>query len=181
MWWEGRRMFSLLTNFLFIQSLGVIALVLLICAFNAKQRKRILELQALEFIFFIIHYVLLLAYAGAVMCTITLLRNLIFMKSDEKKWANHRLWLYVFILLSVATPLFFWEGWITLLPVIGVILGTYSVSRKNPRELRGYMLVAALVWIPYTIIVQSYPGLLSQIVAVGAILSGMYRFDRTVK
>jgi hypothetical protein len=128
--------------------------------------------------FFIAHYFLLSAFAGAAMCVVTLLRNFVFMQKNEKKWASHPAWFYIFILISVIVLMVFWKGFITILPVLGVIVGIYAMSKDKPSDIRFYMLIASIIWIPYTIVVHSYSGLMSQLVGITGIIMGMYRLDR---
>ena len=171
-------MVRLLTNFWFIQSIGIVALVFVVLAWNAKTRKKILRLQSVNLAFFIIHYILLGAYTGALMCVIVLVRNFVFIKKGEKKWASYSIWFYLFSLLSVVALTISWKGSITILPVVAVILGTYGMYKEKPADMRFYNLINCLIWIPYTIVVFSYPGLLSQIIGTIGILMGMYRHDR---
>lgn len=171
-------MLNFLYNFWFIQALGAVALIFVILAWNAQTRKKILELQSINLALFIAHYLLLNALAGAIMCAIVLARNLVFIEKNDAKWASHPAWLYIFVALSVSGVLLSWKGLITILPAVGVVLGTYAISRNNPAEIRFFMLIACVIWIPYTIVVHSYAGLFSQIVGIIGILMGMYRHDR---
>ncbi len=169
---------KLITNFWFIQFIGIIALVFITLAWNAKTRKKILDLQGIGGGIFVIHFLLLNAYTGALINVVMVLRNLVFAQRDRKRWANSKWWLYVFIFLSVLVLIFFWQGWPSILPVIGLIVGTYGLFRENPKEMRFFILLTALVWIPYTIIVHSYSGLLNHVVSNLGLLVGMYRLDR---
>lgn len=171
-------MFSFLENFWFIQIIGAIALVFIALAWNAKTRKNILLIQSVSMMFFVAHYTLLSAYAGAAMCAVVLGRNFVLLQEDEKNWASHWTWFYFFIFISMGVLAFFWNGWISALPVMGAIVGIYGMWKENPADIRLYMLVASSIWIPYTIAVHSYSGLLSQIVGIAGILVGMYRHDR---
>lgn len=173
-------MSEIIQNFWFIQGIGAVGLVFEIISWNSKNRKKILTNFSIYQAFFIIHYFLLGTYIGAVSCVITLCRNLVFMKKGEKKWASHFIWYWVFVSLSSLSLLIFWKGWITILPVVGIFLGTYSISREKPSEMRFYMFLACIPWVPYTIVVQSYSGLISQLVALIAISIGMYRHDRNI-
>lgn len=166
-----------LHDFWLIQAIGAIGLVFVIFAWNAKNRVSILSLQSLSTVLFFVHYVLLSAFAGAAMCLVVLGRNFVFAQKD-KKWANHPAWFYVFALISVAALIPFWEGWISILPVVAVIIGVHAMSKDRPADMRLYMLAACLLWVPYTIVVGSYSGLLNQIVGIVGILMGMYRHDR---
>ena len=171
-------MFSFLENFWFIQIIGAIALVFIVLAWNAKTRRGILMLQSVSLIFFIAHYTLLSAYAGAAMSVVVLGRNLVLLQESEENWASHWTWFYFFIFISIVVLAFFWNGWMSALPVLGAIVGIYGMWKKNPADIRLYMLIASSIWIPYTIAVHSYSGLLSQIIGIAGILVGMYRHDR---
>jgi hypothetical protein len=115
------------------------------------------------------------------MSVVTLGRNFVFVQKDEKKWASHPIWFYFFTLVSIGVLIVFWKGIITVLPVLGVIVGTYAISRDKPAEMRLYMLMACIIWIPYTVVVHSYSGFLGQIVGILGIGMGMYRHDREKK
>ena len=171
-------MLELLNNFWFIQAIGVVALVFVFLAWNAKERKNIFLLQSANLVLFVVHYWLLSAFAGAAMCLVVLGRNFVFSQKGEKQWASHSVWLYAFMFLSVGVLIIFWSGWITVLPVAAVIVSMYATWKDSPADIRWYMLISCLIWIPYAIIVQSWPGLLSQIVGIAGILVGMYRHDR---
>lgn len=165
-------------NFWLVQAIGAVALVFVFLSWNAKERKNIIALQSINLAFFIVHYLLLSAFVGAAMCVIVLGRNIVLLKKDTKRWASHPAWFYVFSLTAVSVLAFSWNGWISVLPVIGVITGMYGMWHDRPSDMRFYMLIASVIWIPYTIAVYSYSGLLSQIVGTMAILIGMYRHDR---
>ncbi len=169
---------DLLHNFWFIQAIGAIALVFIVLAWNAKERKKIFMLQSVNLVFFIVHYLLLSAYAGAAMCTVVLARNFVFMYKTEKKWASHPAWLYGFMVAAIGVLAIFWNGWVTALPVLAVVISMYAMWKDKPAQMRFFMLISCIVWIPYVLIVQSWPGLVSQIIGVIGILIGMYRLDR---
>ena len=172
-------MLTLLHNFWFIQAIGGVALVFVILAWNARERKNIFLLQSINLVLFAIHYWLLSAEAGAAMCLVVLARNVVFSQKGEKKWASSPLWLYAFIIISVGVLGIFWEGWTTILPVVAVIISMYAMWKDNPADMRWYMLISCLVWIPYnTIAVPSLSGLFSQLIGIAGLLLGMYRLDR---
>ena len=171
-------MYNFLHNFWFVQGIGVLGLIFSILSWNSSTRKKILELQSVNSILFFIHYILLGAFPGAVMNLVSLARNQVFVRKDNQKWASYKAWFYVFILLSLLGLTLSWQGTISILPAVGVIIGTYGVYQENPARIRFLILIACFVWIPYTIVVKSYPGLVSQLVAISGILLGMYRHDR---
>ncbi|MEW5805505.1 MAG: YgjV family protein [Patescibacteria group bacterium] len=164
-------------NFWPTQILGVIALLFVGFALQSKERKQILRRQSLGSFIFAVHYWLLSAYTGAIMSLVVAFRNLVFDKKSEKQWARNRFWLYSFMAFSVMTLLFSWRGPESVFPVLGVIIGTSAVWQTKPVNIRFYMLLAALAWIPYTLIVHSYSGFFAQILGIGFIVFGVWRFD----
>lgn len=172
---------SIFHNFWFIQTLGGIALFFGVIAWNSNTRTKILRFQSINSALFAIHYILLGALSGALMSVVILLRNFVFSQQKEYAWARHKAWIYFFMILSVITVGFFWQGWPSLLPVCGVIIGTYAVSRKKPKDIRYYVFITLLFWAPYTLLVHSYSGLASQIITGVGILIGMSRLDREVE
>lgn len=168
----------ILHNFWSIQIIGFLALIVGVFAWNVKTRVKILNLQSVSSALFVIHYFLLGAYTGALMSGLIILRNFVFSEKKKKKWANHSFWIYFFMLLATTVLVLFWQGLPSILPVAGVILGTFALSRDKPKDMRFFMLLTAFAWIPYTIIVHSYSGLISQIISTAGIIVGMFRLDR---
>jgi NADH:ubiquinone oxidoreductase subunit 6 (subunit J) len=171
-------MTDLLHNFWFIQFIGAVALLFQFVAWSAKSRKRILSLQSVNLLILAVHFVLLAAYIGAVMNLIAFARNAMLIKKDNKPWPNRWIWFGLFALLSIGTLSFSWQGYIATLPVAAVIISMYALWDNRPSHIRLYMFIACLVWIPYTLAVDSYSGLISQIVGIIGISIGMYRYDR---
>jgi hypothetical protein len=171
-------MLEIITNFWVIQFIGIIALVFVIFAWSAKTREKIIKSQSINLILFTFHYILLGAHIAALMCVIVLFRNFVFVKKGTKKWASHPTWFYFFCLISAFGLILSWKGLITILPVLAVILGTYGMYKEKPSDMRFYNLINCLMWIPYTIVVSSYSGLMSQIVGIIGISIGMYKHDR---
>lgn len=172
---------NFLTNFWFVQSIGGIALFFAICAWNAETRKRVLDLQTISIIFFIIHYLLLGAFTGAASNGVGAVRNLVFIQKNKKKWASSSFWMYFFMALSALVLGFFWQGWPSILPVLGIMIGTYALFRDDPKHMRFHMFLTGLVWIPYTIIVHSYSGLITQVISTIGLGVAMFRLDRVKK
>ena len=174
-------MSNFLTNFWFIQSIGAVALVFVFFAWNSKDRKKLLQLQGVNMSLLVVQLLLLHAYTGAIIQFVAIVRNIIFSKKEEKKWANHSGWMYFFMAVSVASLAFSWQGIVSILPVIGIIVGTYGLAKSKTNDIRFYMLLTTLVWTPYYLIVRSYTGFVGEVVGDIALLIGMYRLDRKNK
>lgn len=168
----------MLSKFWIAQIIGVIALLLTIYTWNRKNRSEILITQCVSSIVYIIHYVLLSAFTGAIMNALVIGRNLTFDLKHKKQWAKHPGLLFGFILILCAGGALSWQGPISIMGTLGTIVGTYGMWQNDPWKMRFYIFIACAIWIPYTIVVHSYSGLISQLVAMFAILIAKYRHGR---
>ncbi len=167
-----------ISYFWFVQAIGAVSLVFICLAFISKTRSKMLVRQAIGNAILITHFILLGAYAGGLSNTVAIVRNLVFNQKEKHAWAAHKWWLYFFIALAVGSVLISWRGWVSLLPAIGVSIGAIGMWSNTPAKMRFYMLLTGIPWIPYTIIVHSYSGLIAQLVSLSFIVYGMIRFDR---
>lgn len=168
----------MLNNFWIIQGVGVLGLLFSIIAFQNKIRKNILRFQSVSGIFFIIHFFLLSALAGAAMSVIVVIRNFVFEKKETNSWARSPIWFILFVVAGGVSVLLLKQGLISILPAIGVFFGTLAMWQNKPKYIRIYMLLSGLSWVPYLIVVRSYPGLIAQLIGGISLLIGMYRLDR---
>ncbi|HEX8591631.1 MAG TPA: YgjV family protein [Candidatus Paceibacterota bacterium] len=171
-------MHELAQGFWAAQGVGGIALLFQLLAWNAGSRTGILRLQSVNLATFALHYLLLGAISGAVMSLVAFLRNLVLLQKYKHRWAAHSMWYYGFIVLSIGLVLVGWNGWLSLLPVAAVIVSIHALWQDHPSRIRFYMLIACLIWIPYTLAVSSYTGFVSQLVGIVGITMGVYRHDR---
>ncbi len=104
-------------------------------------------------------------------------RNLIFNQKHKKKWAKHPALLVLFMIALGLGGVFSWQGWVSLFSVAGTMVGTYGMWKSDPWKMRLYIFIACMIWIPYTLVVHSYTGLISQLVAMGAILVARIRLS----
>lgn len=165
----------MLNTFWTAQIIGGIALLLTVYTWNRKSRSEILITQCISSVAYIIHYVLLGAFTGAIMNALVIGRNLTFDLKHKKDWAKHPGLLLGFIFILCLGGALSWQGPVSILGTLGTIVGTYGMWQNNPWKMRLYIFIACVIWVPYTIVVHSYSGLVSQLVAMIAILIAKYR------
>lgn len=164
-------------NQLIIQGIGFIGFFFVFLTFQFNNHKKILYSKASAETFFSLHLFLLGAWAGAVISFLAIFRNIIFSFRESKKWAQKNVLLYFFLFVFILSGILTWEGPRSILPIIGICIGTFAVWNKNPKILRIIILVATFPWIIYGIIVVSYPIIFANIFAFVCILLGILRYD----
>lgn len=160
--------------FLFAQAIGVIALTVTIVAFQRKSRKQILLGQMVGSFLFSVHFFLLGAYTGALTSIVVVARNFVF-----ERFKRNVIWLIIFIGVLFSLVFISWRGWSSLLPVVATTFATYGAWQENPRIIRFLLILACLIWIPYLLIVHSYPGLINQVITTISLVISVVRNDRT--
>ena len=160
------------------QILGYIAVAILFVSFQVNNRKNILGLLVLGMVFLATHQFLLGAFAGAIANGLTIIRNLTFRHKKDNQILNHFIWLYVFSTVLVATGIYFWQGWHSLLPALAVTASTFALWADDTKTIRILSLIGPFLWLPYAFIIESIPTILIQVVIISSILIAMFRFDR---
>ena len=166
---------DLLSNQYFIQSIGIAAMVVALLVFQANNRKNMLAMHSIANLLYAIHFFLLNAVTGSVMCVLIVIRNFLFSSSKKRQ----RSWLLpiIFILCFSIFTYFSWSGVISLLPLAGSIFGTIAFWQTNPRLIRFFSLLAPPFWFAYAFLTGAYPVMVTEFVLFSSDLVGIYRFD----
>lgn len=160
------------------QILGYIAVAILFVSFQVNNREKILGWLVLGMVFLATHQFLLGAFAGAIANGLTIIRNITFRHKKDNQILNHYIWPYVFSTILVATGIYFWQGWHSLLPALAVTASTFALWADDTKTIRILSLIGPLLWLPYALIIDSIPTVLIQVVIISSILIAMFRFDR---
>lgn len=132
-----------------------------------------LKIQTVAGVLFTIHFALLGAATGSAMNLIGISRNIAYYKlNNRQRWIPY-LFISLFALGSVVT----WQGWFSLLPLLGASAGCVAFWQTNPKHIRRLSLVAPPLWFAYNLISHSYPGIIIEVIAITSNFAGMYRFD----
>jgi len=158
------------------QGLGVVALVVAVISFQQKTQKRIVFLQMISSAIFAVHFYMLGAYVGSILNAVGIFRAIVFSNRD-KSWANNKVWLYVFVLIFIASGILTWDNMISILPVIGIILSTVAFWVINPTLVRLLSLPSSVCWFIYNLISNSYAGMTTEVFIFSSILIAIYIYD----
>ena len=162
-------------NFIIAQIFGVIALIILVISFQNNKKERLLRLQMFSSLLYAIQYVFLKAYTGFAMNIICMIRNLIFNKFKDKRPPLY--YLVIIIVLMVISSFFTFNGIISLLPTIAVILYSIALWNGNMKIIRATEIISCTLFIIYDIKVLAFTGLIATIIEMISAILALYRFD----
>ena len=160
--------------FYLAQALGIIALIILSLSFQKNRKDTLLKYQIFSSLFFALQYLCLNAITGFLMNLMTMIRNIIFKKYENKVPVG---FLIITILLMILLSLFSYNGLISLLPTIAVVLYSIAVWQKNLTITRIIEVISCMLFIIYKINVLAIIGLISTIIEMTFALVAIYRFD----
>jgi hypothetical protein len=160
------------------QGIGFIAFLFVVLSFQKNKRYKILLFIGIAQILFTIHFGLLGAWTAAIINLIASTRTFIFNLKGQKKWADKKIFFYLFTLLFWVAGIMTWEGFYSLFPIVGVTLGTISLWMEHPRQIRFINLFPHPFWFTYNFIVGSYPGMITEVFVFTSVVIGILRFDR---
>lgn len=158
------------------QAFGVLALLLMMLSYQLKSRRKLLILQMVSNSCFVIHYYMIGAYAGAVMSLANVARSFVFSQND-KKWGQSRIWLYVFIVVSLVGGIVTWNGPLTILVIAATLVLTVALYSTNQKFMRMMFLLPPLLYISYNLANKSIGGIGSDVFCLISAIVAIYRFD----
>lgn len=165
---------------MFAQLLGVLGFIFSVISFQQNTQKRIVFVQFLANVSFTIHFYLIGAYTGSILNGIAIIRSFVYCFKD-KKWASSNIWIVIFSLAFVVAGIYTWEGPLSILPIVAMVLSSISFGIKNPKLVRRIYFPCSPMWLIYNIAGHSIGGVLTESFAMISIIIGMLRFDRKKK
>lgn len=168
-----------MTKELIGQILSIIGMALTVISFQLKTKKQILMVQTIGSSFFLASYLLLGSLAPACLNVVFIFRNIIFYFKN-KKWASHKIWLYVLLLLVIIAGVLGFKSYLDILTIVGAIFGTVAASMKNENMFRLLKLGDSPCWLIYnaSIPIPSIGGIVCEIINIISILLGLIRYRK---
>ena len=147
---------------LLIQMIGGIGYFLLALSFYKKEKKEILIMQVISYIFFTIHYYLLNSITGT-MCNILGLISLVIIYYLSVKNKNKKTIVLIMIPILLIISLLTYQNIFSIFPIIAVIISLLSFINDNENIIRFIGIISAIGWLIYAIVYHSYVAIIFEI------------------
>lgn len=158
----------------FGQIFGILIALLGLFTYSSKKRGTILIVKGTTDLLSTVQQSLIGADTGALITLVAILRSFVFFNREKKKWASHRFWLWFFVVVIGATPLFTWSGPISLLPMAGSVIMVFGFYTLNPHKTRILALFGHGLWLLYGIFHLNYGTILSNTIYIFAAIIGLF-------
>lgn len=161
------------------QIIGFAAVTLFLLSYQQKKRSNIILMNVISRILYILQYLLLGAYAGAVLDVLGAVASVAASEKDEGFVKKH-LKLFIIginalIIAAGVTIAFMNKSWLDLFSLTGVLLHTGAFWLSSEKIIRRISLAGSPFWFVYNLLSQAYGSAVGDLLTMWSILFAMYR------
>lgn len=158
--------------------ISILSIFLYVMSVQFKEKKKILISQFFASVCYLIVYVIKGAMSGVAIEILEEIKDIIFVKYENKNKKIPIFWLIIFIALLVIVSLIFYDGVLSLLPLLINIILFISTYFKNPKYIRWIMLVCGALWGIYNVYVGAYVIVIGNVLEIISAIISIIRFKK---
>ena len=153
-----------MNNPLLIQLIGAIGYSLLAISYFKKEKRQILFMQIIAYIFFSVHYYFLNGITGAICNIIGLIALVTIYLFEKYKLKNKSLIAILFIISIIVINIITFQNIFSIFPMIAssIVILSFLIDDENIIRIIG--IVAALCWLIYAIVYKSYSAIIFEVI-----------------
>ena len=174
-----KSLFEMEITTLLAHGVGLIGIVMCFFVYFSQTRERILIFKFISDSTWLVNYLLLGGYTGALINGINMVRELIYYNRGKRAWASSHIWLFVFIIANSVSPLYSLftgdEGYYALLPAAGSVLNAIALYLKKPQNTRFIGFGAQILWLTYTLYANNPTATAANVVLLISAIAGTIR------
>ena len=157
---------------------GLLAVALYFIGYLQKERMKIIIVNATSRLLYIIQYIMLGAFEGAVLDIAGIISSVLAGKKNTSFVKKHIKIIVLFVnLLIVAMGLLLYENVFSLLPLAGVLLHTGAFWIDNARIIRIISFLGSPFWLVYNFVSSAYGSCIGDVLSMISIAISFYRYD----
>lgn len=163
------------------QIVGFFAVAIFLLSYQQKERKKIIVYNVVSRVLYIVQYLLLGAYEGAVLDILGAVSSTVATKKDSPFLRKHlRLAVVGIDLVIVAIGLLLYESPLSLLPIVGILFHTTAFWISDERIIRWVSLLGSPFWFVYNFASQAYGSSVGDLLTMVSIVIAMIKY-RNIK
>ena len=157
---------------------GFCAVAMFVLSYQLKNRRGIICLNAGSRVLYVLQYILLGAYEGALLDIVAFLVSLLCAKSHSGFIQKHfTLTVILANAAIIACGLTVYQNIFSLLPILGVIFETLALWLKRERSIRIVSLLGAPFWLAYNLLCMAYASAVGNVFTLISITVAIVHYD----
>lgn len=158
--------------------IGILAVILYFVSYLQRKRSHIILLNASSRVLYILQYILLGAFEGAVLDIAGILSSVLAQKKSASFIKKHAKVIFIAVnLIIIAMGLLIYENVYSLLPIIGVLLHTSAFWIDDEKNIRRVSFLGSPFWLVYNFVSGAYGSCIGDILSMVSIGISIYRYD----
>lgn len=158
--------------------IGVFAVALFVLSYQLKTRKGIVLCNAISRALYVLQYLLLYAFEGAVLDIVGILASILAQNKDKGFIKKYLKTVIIGInLIIVITGILLYKNIFSLLPMLGVLFHTGAFWLTNEKHIRRISFLGSPFWFVYNIISGAFGSAMGDMMTMVSISLAMYRYD----
>ena len=164
------------------QIIGLAAVGLYLLSYQLKNRKQIVWTAFFSNFLYVVQYILLKAFSGAVMDALCAVGSFFAGKKHSPKLRPYIKWIATINLVIIAVAgvsiAIAQRDFIELLPVAGALLQTGGLFCEDEQTIRKFGLIGAPFWLVYNFIAQAYGAAIGSVFIIVSAATALIRYRK---
>ena len=166
-------------RFVIATIVGVLAVAIFLLSYQQKKRKNIIIWNVVSRCLYVVQYLLLGAYSGAVLDVIGAGVSVVAEKKDHPRLARHiKVVVLACNLVIVGVGLLLYENIFSRLPIAGVLLHTGAFWLRDERIIRRISLLGSPFWFAYNLVSRAYGSCIGDLLTMVSIVVAMVKYRK---
>lgn len=153
-------------NIIIANIIGFVAFIVTLIAYHRVTKKKIFENMIFANVLDVIHYLVLGAYSGCITKVVALIRNFVIVKKEKCKWLSSKLILILFIIVYVISGIVSFTNIWSSFCILAAIIYLIWCWNGNELQVKRAAFYCYFLWLIYNLSVQSYAGIISNVVSI---------------
>lgn len=164
------------------QIIGLFAVALYLLSYQLKKRKHIVWVTCISNALYVLQYILLGAFSGAVMDFMSTVSSFFATKKNKQPFSRYKKLFAAVNIIAIAVVgfvfAFIQRDAVELLAVLGALFQTGGLWCDNEQTIRKFGLCSAPFWLCYNYISQAYGAALGSVIAIISVVISLVRYRK---
>ncbi len=164
------------------QIIGICAVGLYLLSYQLKKRSHIVWVTCISNALYVLQYILLGAFSGAIMDTLSMAGSFLAGKKNSPRLSAYTKWLAA-VSLAVITVTgiviaVVQRDPVELIPILGAVFQTGGLWCEDEQKIRRYGLCSAPFWLVYNFLSQAYGAAFGSVLAIVSASTALIRYRK---
>lgn len=159
------------------QAVGILAVALFLISYQQKKRRNIILFNSVSRGLYVLQYILLGAFEGAVLDVLGAISAVIAGKKHTPFFKKHAKWLIVVIDgIILAAGILLYKNIFSLFALAGILLQSTALWINDERRIRLVSLIGSPFWFTYNLASRAYGSAVGDALTMASILVAMVKY-----